>query len=254
MVAVDRPEAPGPVRIEVEFRLSGGDQLRQRFADPTSTAETVQRQSGGHEQPGHARHRPDQGIGVRRHRVRMADEFQDPRLADEGKTPRRPRKQGLEARLVRRERRPSVLPGNAVDPSRVGVQLVAAQHHAARLGLPVDEVVRVTEAGHIVREFGAPDCLQRGVLMVNRGGDDKGSGHRGHLRGPDARCDHHHLGLDPPGLRSDRLDGSRRGQLDPGHPRPGQHLDSELAGGPGQGEGRRMRIDGPVPRHPDRTK
>src|SRR5438132_14119014 len=107
----------------------------------------------------------------------MADEFDDPRLADEGKAPCRALKQRFEATLVWRYRGPGMLPRDAVDPSRVGVQLVAAEHHTSRLGFSVDEVVRVAKAGHVVRELGARHRTQRGVLVIDRRGDDECPGH-----------------------------------------------------------------------------
>ncbi|TME56032.1 MAG: hypothetical protein E6I60_04805 [Chloroflexi bacterium] len=240
--------------MEVQLAVSGGDQLGQRFPDPTGAAEPVQGQPGRHEQATDAWHRPQQRIGVGGHGIRMADEFHDPRLADEGKPPCRALEERLEPVLVGSDGGPGVLPGNAVDPSGVGVQLVAAQHDASGLGLPIDEVVRVAKAGHVVRELGAPDRLQRGVLVIDRCGHDNGSGHGGDLWRPDAARDHHHLGLDPARLRLHRVHRSRPGQLDPRHPGIRQHLHSELTRGLGQRKGRRMRIDGPVPRQPDRPE
>src|SRR5437762_2277211 len=67
MVAVDRPEAPGPVSIEVKLALSCRDQLGERFPDPTRAAEPVQGQPCRHEQPACARYRPQQRIGVGGH-------------------------------------------------------------------------------------------------------------------------------------------------------------------------------------------
>src|SRR2546423_3837933 len=46
MVAVDRPEAPGAIGIEIELALAGGDKLRDRFPPPARGAEPVQRQPG----------------------------------------------------------------------------------------------------------------------------------------------------------------------------------------------------------------
>src|SRR5882762_854171 len=129
----------------------------------------------------------------------MADEFDYPCLADEGKAARRPLKERLEATLVGSDGGPSVLPGDTVDPARVGVQLIAAQHHAARLGLPIDEVVRVAEARHRLRKLRALDRLKCSVLVIDRRGHYEGTGHGGHLRGPDATGDDDNLRLDPAG-------------------------------------------------------
>ena len=157
MVAVDRPETPGAIGIEVELALSSGDELRDRFPHPAGGAEPVQRQPGGHEQPTNTRYRSQQRIRVGGHRIGMADKLDDPCLAHEGESPCRSLEQGLEAAQVRRDGGAGVLPGNTVDPSRVGIELVAAQHHATRFGLPVDEVVRVAKARHVARELGARD-------------------------------------------------------------------------------------------------
>ena len=210
MVAMDRAEAPGAIGIQVQLALSRGDQLRKRFPDPAGTAEAVQRQPGCHEQAMDARHRSQQRIRVWGHGVRMADEFDDACLADEGKAARRALKERLEATLVGSDGGPGVLPGDTVDPTRVGVQLIAAQHHTARLGLSIDEVVGVAKARHGLRQFGALDRLQCGMLVIDRRRNDKRAGHGRHLRGPDAARDHHHLSLDSPALRLHRLDGSIR--------------------------------------------
>src|SRR5438067_5014761 len=81
MVAVDRPEAPGAIGIEVELALAGGDELRDRFPHPAGGAEPVQRQPGGHEQPTNTRYRSQQRIRVGGHRIGMADKLDDPCLA-----------------------------------------------------------------------------------------------------------------------------------------------------------------------------
>src|SRR4030081_50697 len=133
MVAMDRAESPGPVGIEVQLALPGRDQFRERFPAPAGSSEPVQRQPGRHVQPTDAWDRAQQGVGVGGHRVRMADQFDDPRVTDEGKPPRRALQEWLESRLVRSDRGAGVLPRNAVDPSRVGVQLVAAEHYTSRL-------------------------------------------------------------------------------------------------------------------------
>src|SRR3989442_187733 len=117
---------------------------------------------------------------------------------------------------------------HAVDPPRVGVRLIATQHHAARLGLAIDEVVRVSKARHALRELRALDGLQCGVLVVDRRGHDKRPGHGGHLRRPDATRDDDHLSLDPPNLRLHRLHPTARGELDAGHPRVREHRHPKL--------------------------
>ena len=99
-VAMDRAKAPGAIGMQVQLALSRGDQLRERFPDPAGTAEAVQRQPGRHEEAMDARYRSQQRIRVGGHGVRMADEFDDSCLADEGKAARRPLQERLEATLV----------------------------------------------------------------------------------------------------------------------------------------------------------
>src|SRR5205807_8653142 len=97
---MDRAEAPRAIGMQVQLALSGGDQFRERFPDPASAAEAIQRQPGGHEQAMDARYRPHYRIRVWGHGVRMANEFDDACLADPGKAARRPRQVRLEATLV----------------------------------------------------------------------------------------------------------------------------------------------------------
>src|SRR2546430_11892242 len=81
-----RAETPGPVGIHVELGLATRDELGQRTSDTAGAAETIERETGGHVQARYSRHRPDQRVGVRCHRVRVADQLDDPRLMEKGET------------------------------------------------------------------------------------------------------------------------------------------------------------------------
>ena len=240
--------------MEVHLGLASRDQFGQRLPDPAGAAEPVQRQPGGYEQPLDTGDRPHQRVRVRRHGIGMADELHDARLADEGKAPRRSGQQWFEATLVGSDRCPGVVPGHAVDPARDGVQFVAAQDDAARLGLAIDEVVGVAEARHVLREFRAHDREQRGVLVIDRRRDDEGPSHGGHLRRPDAAGDDDNLRFDPAGRCLHRLHRASRGQLDPGHPRVREDPHAQRARGVCQREGGGVRIEGAIARQPDRAK
>src|SRR6266550_5400166 len=126
----------------------------------------------------------------------MADELDDACLTDEGESPCRSLEERFEAAQVWGDGGPGVLPGNAIDPSRVGIELIAAQHHATRFGLAIDEVVRVAETRHVARELSPRHCAQRSVLVIDRRRYHERAGHRRHLRGPDATGDDDHLRLD----------------------------------------------------------
>src|ERR1700693_4994901 len=102
-VAVHRPEAPGPVGVEVELRLAGGDQLSERAPDATRSAESIQRKSRGHVEAAHPWHRADERTGIGSHRIGMADELDDAGVVHGGKPPGRAGEQRLEARLVGRK-------------------------------------------------------------------------------------------------------------------------------------------------------
>ena len=146
-----------------------------------------------------------------------------------------------------------MVPRHAIDPSRDGVCLVPAEHHAAGLGLAVDQVVRIAEAGHIVRQLVPGHGQQRGVLVVDRGRDDEGAGHRGDLWGPDAARDHDHLSLDTPGVSLDRFDRACSAELDSRDAALGEHVCSQLASRGGEGIGRGVWIEVPIARDPDRS-
>src|SRR5436305_120226 len=93
--------APGPVisTLPNALGLTGRHELGDRAAYPAGAAESIEGQTCGRVQAAHARHRAHERSGVGRHRIRMADELDDARLVDEGKTSRRTRQQRLEARL-----------------------------------------------------------------------------------------------------------------------------------------------------------
>src|SRR5437588_6538426 len=58
MVAVNRPEAPRSIGIEIELGLAGGDQLGDRLADPAGAPESVEGKPRGDEEPTNTRHWP----------------------------------------------------------------------------------------------------------------------------------------------------------------------------------------------------
>src|SRR5450759_895830 len=103
MVSMHGSKSPRPVRVEVELRRAGRDELRERAADATPTTEAVERQASGHVKAAHSWNWTNKWIGVGGHRVRMADELDDAGLAHERETPRRAGQQRLEARLVGRQ-------------------------------------------------------------------------------------------------------------------------------------------------------
>jgi hypothetical protein len=151
VVAVHRTEAPGPVRIEVELGLAGGDQLGQRAADASRASESIERKAGRQVEALHPRHRTNQWIGIRRHGVGMTDQLHDARLTHEREATRGPGQKRFEPRLVGRKGRARVVPRHAVDPARDRVRLVPTENDASCLRLSIDEVVRVAEARHVVR-------------------------------------------------------------------------------------------------------
>ena len=146
-----------------------------------------------------------------------------------------------------------MVPGHAVDPPRHRVLLVAAQDHPSRLRLAVDEVVRVAEAGHVVRHLVAGDREQRGMLVVDRRRHDERARHRRDLRAPDSARDDDDVRLDASLLRVDRSHRHAVRHLDAGDPAMREHLGTELARSLSQRICRRVRIEMTVARHPHRA-
>src|SRR3990170_16443 len=95
-----------------------------------------------------------------------------------------------------------MLPGYALDPARLGVGLVTADHQPAGLLAPVDQVIRVAETGGVVGEFVARDGFQGDVLVVYRGGGQVQAGKSRHARSPQPGGVDHVLAADgaPVGL------------------------------------------------------
>src|SRR5207249_2999616 len=87
VVAVHRPEPPGPVAVKVQLALPAGDHLGDRAPDAAGAAEAVERKAGGHVEPAHPRHRADQRGRVGRHRVGVADELDDARVVETTNAP-----------------------------------------------------------------------------------------------------------------------------------------------------------------------
>ena len=98
-----------------------------------------------------------------------------------------PSRIGLEALEIGGERSAAVLPRDAVDPARVGVELVAADHQPAGFFPQVDQVVGIAHAGRLVRQLAAGDGLEGDVLVIDGRRRDVGAGHGGHLRAPTGR-------------------------------------------------------------------
>ncbi len=252
-VAVHGAEAPRAVALQVELALARGHELGDRLADAARAAEAVQREAGCDEEARRARELADQRIAVRRHRVGVADELDDARVGQEREALRRALHERREARLVGRHRLAAVIPRHAVDPARDGIVLVAAEQHAAGLGLAVDEVVGIAEAGHVVRQLVPGDGRQRDVLVLDRDRDEPGAGHGGHLRRPHAGGVDDDLGLDPPVLGDDGAHLVPRAELDARHALSRADLRAQLARGVRQRVGRRMRIEVAVARQVDRA-
>ena len=252
-VAMHRTESPRPVRVQVELGLAAGDELRQGPADAAGAAKSVQRQACRDVEPRRTGHGADQRVGVRRHRIGVADQLHDPGLAQEREAASRAVKKRLEAALIGWKRHARVIPRRPVQPARDRVAFVAAEHHPAGLGLAVDEVVRIAKARHVVRDFMAWNRAQRGVLVVDRGGDDDRACHGRDLRPPQTAGHNHHLGLDASRRRHDRLHRASIRPLDAGHARVGHHPRAHLARGPCQCVRRRVRVEVAVARNPHRA-
>ncbi len=116
----------------------------------------------------------------------MTDERDDLGLVQEGDTPNGALQDRVEAFEVRGQGLAAVLPRDPVDPARVGVELVTADHQPAALFAQVDQIVRVAHAGGFVRQFAARHGLQRDVLVIDGGGRDMDAGDGRHLRPPQA--------------------------------------------------------------------
>ena len=252
-VAVRAAEAPRPVARDVQLGLARDDQLGDGLAEPSRAAEAVEREPGGHPEAGHARNRAEQGVAVGRHRVRVADERDDPRVLEEREASHGAVHQLREAVVIRRDGTAPVLPGHAVDPAGAGIRLVAAEHDSSGLGLAVDEVVRVPEARRVPRQLVPGDGVERDVLVVDGDRRREGPHHRRHLWRPDpARVDDL-LGLDAARVRHDAAHLAALPELDPGHPRSRADAHAELPPGGCDRVGGDVGIDVPVSRHPDRA-
>ncbi len=253
-VGEDAAEAPGAIAEDVELGLAARYPLRDGLADAAGAAEPVERHPGRHEEAAQPRHRTEQRIAVRRHRVGMAHELHDLRVGDEGKPPGRPLQQLLEPVEIGRERGASVLPGNAVDPARHRIRLVPAEQDPTGLGLAVHEVVGVAKARHVRRQLRVRDGLEGDVLVVDgrRGNED--AGHGGDPRRPDSRGVHDHFGLDPAviGDHGPHLAPGR--ELDAGDADAGSYRHAERLGGGGQRVRRPVRIEMTIAGHGNRAE
>jgi hypothetical protein len=249
-VAVDRAEAPRPVGVDVDLARAVGHPLGQAPAHPAGAAEAVERQAGGDPEAARAGHRSHQRIAVGRHRVGMAEQADHPGVLEEREATDRALEQRREAVDVRRHRAGPVIPGHPVDPARDRVRLVAADQHAARLALPVDEVVGVAEAGGVACHLVAGNGSHRDVLVIDRHRRDEGADHRRHLWRPDAGSVDDALGLDRPVVGEHGAHFAARPELDPAHPRAEPDLDAERARGIGDRVGRDVRVDVAVAGHP----
>ncbi len=250
-VPVGAAEAPGAVGADVDLGLPAGHPLRDRLSDPSRTAEAVQGEPGRHPEPTYAGDGAEQRLRIRRHGVRMADERDDLGLGEEREPARGAAQQLLESGQVGRQRTLAVIPGDAVEPAGDGIRLVAAEHDAARLGLPVDEVVRVAEARHVSRQLVPRHGLQENVLVIDRRGRHGSADHGRDLRGPDAAGVHDDLRLDaaPVGLDSGNL--AVRAELDARHARACEQRDTGGACGVCERVGRGVRVEEAVLRNPD---
>ena len=250
-VPVEASEAPGPIGGHVELSAAVGHPLGQRPPHAARTAEAVERQPGRHPEAAHSGHRAEMRIAVRRHRVGVAQQPDHPGVLEQGKSADRALEQGREAIDVRLHGAAAVVPGHAVPPARGRVGLVATDQHAAGLGLPVDEVVGIAEAGSIAGQFVPGHRLHRHVLVVNRHRGQERAHHRGQLRPPDAGGVDDTWRLDRPRVGVHLADLASRAELDPRHPPAQREAHTELASGIGDRVRGDVRVDVAVVLHPD---
>ena len=193
------------------------DPAGHRAADPSPTPEPVERQAGRDPEAANPGEWPQQRIGVGRHRVRVADQPDRLRVGEEREPPDRPGHQRREPLPVRRQRPRGMLPRHAVLPARPRIQLVPAEDHPAVLALAVDEVVRVAEAGHVLRQLRAGHGLERDVLVIDRRGRDEPADHRRDLWRPHPGGVDDELGGDGAGVGQHGRDLAPGRQLEPRH-------------------------------------
>ena len=189
-------------------------------------------------------HRPEQRVGVGRHRVRMADEPDRLGVGEEREAADRAGHQRREPFVVGRQRAGRVLPRHAVDPARHRLGLVAAEEHAAVLALAVDEVVRVAEAGHVARQLVArdrPAARCAGGRPASTGWTPPTIAATCGAQIP-AALTTSSVSIGPASV-STPSDLAARRQLEPGHADAGPDPDAERAGGVGHGVGRGVRVE-----------
>ena len=250
-VAVHPTEAPGAVGVHVELGFALGHPLGEAPAQAAGAAEAVQRQAGGDPEAADARHGPEQGVAVGRHRVWMAEQANHAGLLEHREPSDRPLEQRREAIHVRFDGAGAVVPRDPVGPACGGVRFIPADQQPSGLGLPVDEVVGVAEAGRVARDLMAGHRLHGHVLMVDRNRREERPHHRRDLRRPDPRRVDDVLGLDTTLVGDDRLDRPVGAELDPGDARADPDLHAERTSRIGHRVGGDVRIDPPVVRHPD---
>ena len=158
-----------------------------------------------------------------------------------------------EALLVCRHRAGAVLPRHAVDPACRRVRLVAAEQHAAGLGLAVDEIVGIAEARHVARELVPLNRGEGDVLVIDRRRWHPATDHRADTRRPHAGRVDDLLGGDAPVLGAHADDLAVVPTVDAGHAAVLDDLHAEVAGGVGECVGGAVRIQPAVLRHPDAT-
>ncbi len=152
-----RPNRHGRYGGEVELGLAGRDPLGERLAEPAGPTEAVQRQPGREPQArGPSAIGPTSGFASGVIASGWQTSFTISASSMKGNRRAAPRSSCSNRSMSGGSERAAVLPGRAVDPSSDRIGLVPAEHDAAGLGLPVDEVVRVAEARHVARQLRPP--------------------------------------------------------------------------------------------------
>ena len=176
--------------------------------------------------------RPEQRVGVGRHRVRVADEPDRLGVGEEREAADRAVHQRREPLVVRRQRACAAWSHGTPSSQRdTGSGLVAAEDHPAVLALAVDEVVRVAEARHVARAARDPGTARSAMCWWSTGVDG--------MNAPTiaATCGAHipaalttiSVSIGPASVSTRRI--SRRGrQLEPGHPDARPDPDAERPG------------------------
>ena len=218
----------GTVDVDILRRFAFDDPLGHELAHAARAAIAIQGHACRHPQAARAGDGSQHGLAVGGVGAGVAGQVDDAGILQERNAADGPFEQHLEALIIAGQGAVTVLPRHAVDPARDRIGLVAADDQPALFLSHIHQVIRIAQAGRVLRKLVSHHGLDGDVLVIDRRGRQIDSCHGGDARGPHPGRVDHDVGFDRASIGDDSLDLTFWRKLEAGDARVGVDLHTHL--------------------------